>query len=73
MATKKASNDHGKELAKKWIAQLTEEIDAYAQARVNDSWKGAGDPLDVSVIEAELAMAHARLQRTLAVVLKEFV
>lgn len=35
----------------------------YAEAHEADSWKGGGDPADVPVIEANLALAYARMNR----------
>ncbi len=40
---------------------LNELIAAYAQAGIDDSWKGEGDPADNDVIKAKLELALARL------------
>ncbi len=41
--------------------ELTRLIADYAQASVDESWKGGGDPADVEIIELELELARAKL------------
>lgn len=42
----------------------------YAQAIVNDSWKGGGDPADIPEIEAELINAKRNLDHYLDILEK---
>jgi hypothetical protein len=41
-------------------------IAAYTEASIQESWKGGGDPLDVPVLEAELALARLKLEAHIA-------
>lgn len=42
-------------------AKLLELIEAFANARVEASWAGGGDPADVPLLEADLREAHIEL------------
>lgn len=41
--------------------ELIVRIQAYAEARVADSWKGGSDPMDIPIFEAQLALETAKL------------
>lgn len=47
-------------LNKGQASNLNKLVRDLVQAEVADSWKGGGDPGDIEVIEAELALAKAR-------------
>lgn len=47
-------------------SRLHELISELVAAEVADSWKGGGDPVDVPVVEAELALAKANLVNFIA-------
>jgi len=40
---------------------LEQLISAYAEATMQDSWKGGGDPADIPLLEKELELAQLRL------------
>jgi len=64
-ARAKIAAPRGKSLAQRraetdWNA-LRALINEYVEAEVADSWKGGGDPADAPVVEANLALALAKL------------
>lgn len=51
--------------------KLRQLIQVYAAARIEDSWKGAQDPQDRPVIEAELKAAKQKLDTFINQQIKE--
>ena len=45
--------------------RLTHAISRYAQATVDSSWKGGGDPADIPEIEAAFEISRLKLLRVL--------
>lgn len=63
-----------KKAAKKvdpWI-RLAQLITKYADAAIDDSWKGGGDPDSIPVIEAQLQLAAAELTAHIALMKRTF-
>lgn len=54
-----------------WAA-LREAIYYYADCRVAESWKGGGDPASIPAVDAELALALAKLNEQIVVVRREY-
>ncbi len=52
--------------------ELREAIYYYADCRVAESWKGGGDPASVPAIDAELALATAKLNEQIVVLRREY-
>ena len=46
-------------------------INEFTGASINMSWAGGGDPLDIPLLEATLALAEAKLERFIANLVRE--
>lgn len=45
--------------------ELMKLIEEYVACRIDESWKGDGDPADIPLIDAKCAVAELKLQRML--------
>ena len=52
-------------MTKNQASSLKRAIQSLVKAAIADSWKGAGDPADIPLLEAELACANLRVQSLL--------
>jgi len=60
---------HG--LSKELGEQLMKLVGEHVQAQVAESWKGGGDPTDIPIIEAEAALAEAKLVKFVTNLVRE--